>query len=85
MSTAKIRTAAKRWAFKWAVPVEQLSPEQVNFRIQLAYMDGVERGRRDQRASSRRPKGSRGNTKPLSLPRSQHVAAHDCACEDCRD
>lgn len=61
MSSPKIRAAAKRWAHKWLKPVDRMTPDEINSRIQLAYMDGVERGRRDQRNHDKSAKRSRGN------------------------
>lgn len=63
MSSQKIRAAAQKWAGKWLKQPADMTPDDVNFRIRLAYMDGVERGRRDQRNTDRRRAArSRGNT-----------------------
>jgi hypothetical protein len=59
MSTAKIRAAAKRYAYKFATPIEALSPEDMRFRVQLGYMDGYDRGRREQRNHDKRSRGNK--------------------------
>jgi hypothetical protein len=59
MSTAKIQAASRRYAFKFAAPIETLTPEQMRFRVQLAYVEGYERGRRDQRNHAKRSRGNK--------------------------
>lgn len=62
MASQKIWTAAQKWLQRWAKPVEQLTPDQITHRVKSAYVDGYERGRRDQRNH-----GSRRNNRPTPL------------------
>lgn len=53
MATQKIREAAKRWAARQLKPIETLAPKDANWRVALAYMEGYDRGKRDQRNHDR--------------------------------
>lgn len=58
MPSQKIRDAAKRWAGKQLKPIETLTPKDANWRVACGYMEGYDRGRREQREHSKRAHGN---------------------------